>query len=234
MAGVHRPAQRRLRPGGRHAGPAGHRHGLDHGLGNRVDHGLAPAGQGRGGLGHERHTRQVGRALGVAVLGSILASSTARPSSPHCGARRRRSPRPPARGSGPPPPSPRSWGRRARASWKPPGRPLSRAWATPSRSALGRPRWRPCWCCCSSPRGQPEARRNPAGQRSRSRPGRCKDSLTDDFLEGAGFPPPPELGALDRRKRGRLVLPGRCHPAVRRLGWVPTAAIQPPANAKRR
>jgi hypothetical protein len=31
---------------------------------------------------------------------------------------------------------------------------------------------------------QPEARRNPAGQRSRSRPGRCKDSLTDDLLDG--------------------------------------------------
>jgi hypothetical protein len=112
-------------------------------------------------------TRQVGGALGVAVLGSILASSYGVAIQPALGgAPPPLSPRPPARGSGPPPPSPRAWGRRVRACWTPRGRPSSRAWATPFRSAPGRPRSLPCWCCCSS---LPGARRRRRLERASSR-----------------------------------------------------------------
>ena len=44
------------------------------GAGHRVDHGLAATEQGRRRLGDERHHPASGGALGVAVLGSVLAS----------------------------------------------------------------------------------------------------------------------------------------------------------------
>jgi EmrB/QacA subfamily drug resistance transporter len=116
---------------------------------------LPPAKAGVGSAMNDT-TRQVGGALGVAVLGSILASGYRTAIQPPLQDAPPSSPRPPATRSGPPPPSPPSWDRRARAWRRPPGRPSSRAWATPSRSAPAWPPSRPCSCCCSSP---PAARR---------------------------------------------------------------------------
>jgi hypothetical protein len=150
-------------------------------------------------------TRQVGGALGVAVLGSILAASYDAAIQPTL----QSAPPQLAQAAGDSigaattiaaQQGPAGQGLLEAARW-----PSSRAWAAPSGSARGWPPSPPCWCCCSSQRGQKEGWRGSACRRSRPR-ARCKDGLTDDFLNGLASLP--TKGALQTARKLERVMRG--------------------------